>query len=177
MKSIGELARCFGLSRSTLLYYDKMGVLCPAARAENGYRVYNDADCKTLELICLYRKAGLSLAVIREVLASPDKIPDLALNRRLNELEGEIAGLRTQQHLVLALLKRQPPSNLGPMDKKRWSELLSASGFTEQDMRIWHRTFEKRAPKKHRDFLAFLGIPEVEIRQIRAWSKQVRLEK
>jgi len=172
MQSIGELARRFGLSRSTLLYYDKMGVLCPATRAENGYRAYSDADCKNLELICLYRKAGLPLTAIRDVLASPDRIPDQALNRRLSELEEEIFGLREQQHLVLALLKRQPPTNLGSMDKKRWTRLLKESGFSEHDMQAWHRTFERSAPKKHQDFLTFLGIPEDEIKQIRAWSKR-----
>ncbi|MBT4932481.1 MAG: MerR family transcriptional regulator [Rhodospirillaceae bacterium] len=168
MTSIGELARRFGLSRSTLLYYDKVGVLCPAARAENGYRAYSEADCKNLELICLYRKAGLPLAGIKKIIDSPERIPDQALNRRLAELEEEMAGLRGQQQLVLSLLKRQPPQDLGVMDKKRWTALLVASGFSEKDMLAWHRGFEKSAPKKHQAFLQFLGIPEDEIRQIRA---------
>ncbi len=174
MASIGELSRRFGLSRSTLLYYDKAGVLRPSARAENGYRVYSDADCENLELICLYRKAGLPIAAIKEILASNDKTPDQALNRRLGELEGEIAALREQERLVLALLKRQPPENLGVMNKKRWTALLSASGFTNKDMRTWHQAFEKKAPVKHRQFLEFLGIPDAEINQIRAWSKGKR---
>ncbi len=174
MTSIGELSSRFGLSRSTLLYYDKVGALRPAARAENGYRVYSESDCKTLELICLYRKAGLPVATIRDILASRDKLPDQALNRRLLELEGEIAGLREQEELVLALLRRQPPPNIGVMNKKRWIALLAASGFSVKDMHAWHRAFEKKAPKKHQEFLSYLGIPKAEIKQIRSWSMRTQ---
>jgi MerR family transcriptional regulator, thiopeptide resistance regulator len=90
----------------------------------------------------------------------------------LSELQEEIAGLRSHQQLVLGLLKRQPPPDLGVMDKKRWTALLAASGFSEKDMQTWHRGFEKSAPKKHQAFLRFLGIPEDEIRQIRALRNQ-----
>ncbi len=39
MLTVGKLAEDFGLSRSTLLYYDRIGLLQPAARTEKGYRV------------------------------------------------------------------------------------------------------------------------------------------
>lgn len=172
MASIGKLARRFGLSRSTLLYYDKVGVLRPSGRAENGYRDYSEKNGETLELICLYRKAGLGLAAIKEILNSPKRAPDKALNARLGELDEEIEQLRQQQQLVLSLLKRQPPLDLGPMDKKRWTALLAASGFSDRDMWQWHKAFEKNAPRKHQKFLEFLNIPLEEIKHIRAQSRR-----
>jgi len=36
---ITELARKHGLSRSTLLYYDRIGLLTPSGRSEAGYRL------------------------------------------------------------------------------------------------------------------------------------------
>jgi len=44
MYRIRELAGLFGLSRSTLLYYDRIGLLSPSARSESGYRLYSAAD-------------------------------------------------------------------------------------------------------------------------------------
>ena len=45
----GELAKSAGLSRSTLLYYDRLGLLRPVGRSESNYRLYSatDADSET----------------------------------------------------------------------------------------------------------------------------------
>ena len=48
---ITELAREFGLSRSTLLYYNRIGLLRPAGRSMAGYRLYSTKDRDTLALI------------------------------------------------------------------------------------------------------------------------------
>ncbi len=41
---ISELARRCGLARSTLLYYEKLGVIS-GTRAANGYRHYDEGIC------------------------------------------------------------------------------------------------------------------------------------
>lgn len=46
MYHISQLAQQFGLSRSTLLYYDRIGLLSPSARSEAGYRQYSPANLK-----------------------------------------------------------------------------------------------------------------------------------
>jgi len=40
--SISKLARACGRSRSTLLYYDRLGLLKPSGRTGSGYRYYTD---------------------------------------------------------------------------------------------------------------------------------------
>jgi DNA-binding transcriptional MerR regulator len=42
--SISKLARAFGLSRSTLLYYDRIGLLAASGRTGSGYRCYSEKD-------------------------------------------------------------------------------------------------------------------------------------
>ena len=42
--TVGRLARAFGLSRSTLLYYDSIGLLRPTGRSPANYRLYTRAD-------------------------------------------------------------------------------------------------------------------------------------
>lgn len=44
MYRIGELAALGGLSRSTLLYYDRIGLLSPSGRSEANYRLYSAED-------------------------------------------------------------------------------------------------------------------------------------
>ncbi|WP_206665179.1 MerR family DNA-binding transcriptional regulator [Aeromonas sobria] len=44
MLTITLLARELGLSRTTLLYYERLGLLLPALRGENGYRRYGEAE-------------------------------------------------------------------------------------------------------------------------------------
>ena len=47
--TVGRLAKRFGLSRSTLLYYDRLGLLCPSGRSGGDYRLYEDADAQRLD--------------------------------------------------------------------------------------------------------------------------------
>ncbi|WP_200247523.1 MerR family transcriptional regulator [Lamprobacter modestohalophilus] len=60
MFNISELAQSLGLSRSTLLYYEKLG-LVKAQRQQNGYRRYSDADRQRLRLLKRPQAGGLSL--------------------------------------------------------------------------------------------------------------------
>ena len=55
MMTIGKLSKVFGFSRSTLLYYDKIGLIRPSARSKSGYRLYNDKDVSRLEQIIILR--------------------------------------------------------------------------------------------------------------------------
>ena len=47
---ISELARRCGLARSTLLYYEKLGVIA-GTRGANGYRHYDDDDLQRLRMV------------------------------------------------------------------------------------------------------------------------------
>ena len=46
--SISQIARTCGLSRSTLLYYDRLGLLRPG-RTASGYRIYRERDLERLD--------------------------------------------------------------------------------------------------------------------------------
>ncbi|MCC6750592.1 MAG: MerR family transcriptional regulator [Deltaproteobacteria bacterium] len=175
MQTISQLARRFGLSRSTLLHYSRIGLLRPARRTAAGYRLYGEADMRRLEAICRYREAGLGLREIQQLLDGGSGRTVELLERRLEELNGEIAALREQQRLVVALLKN--PSRLGSaraLDKAAWVALLRSTGLSEEDMRRWHVEFERLSPLGHQDFLESLGIPAPEIDAIRGWSRAAR---
>ena len=175
MLSVTELAKTCGLSRSTILYYESVGLLRPARRTVSQYRMYGEREAARLRQIRAYRDAGLTLDDVRALLedgAGNDAVA--VLQRRLTELAGEIERLREHQRSILALLKnktrfRRP----GVMTKDKWVSIMRASGFTEDDMHRWHREFENAAPEDHQEFLAYLKIPGDEIARIREWSRSV----
>ena len=171
--SVGKLARRFGLSRTALLYYDRIGLLRPSSRSGSNYRLYGEEEVARLEAICRYRGAGLSLSEIREILQAEADRTSAVLARRLEALNREIGELREQQRIVLRLLKgRASLGRVRALDKQRWVALLRASGLSDGDMERWHTEFERREPEAHQDFLESLGISPGEIRRIRELSRR-----
>jgi DNA-binding transcriptional MerR regulator len=170
--TIGQLCRRFGLSRSTLLYYDRIGLLHPTGRSASNYRLYSDADVQRMERIIVFRQAGIALAEIGRILDAGAEGPRRSLESRLASINSEISALRQQQGLISRLL--QDPSVLaraGALDKQGWVDILRASGMTDDDMNNWHAQFERHNPRAHHDFLVSLGIAETEISEIRNMAR------
>ncbi|XXY45017.1 MerR family transcriptional regulator [Sorangium sp. So ce269] len=161
------------MSRSTLLYYESLGLIAPEGRSKAGYRRYGPREAERLRLICTYRQAGLSLDTIARLLESKRVGRAAALERRLGELNREIARLREQQQLLVRLLSQEGAlKRTRVMNKARWVALLRASGLDEAAMERWHAAFERDAPEAHQDFLESLGIPAAEVEAIRRWSRE-----
>lgn len=171
MYRITELGHLFGLSRSTLLYYDRIGLLKPTGRSRANYRSYSEQDRSRLEAICAYRRRGLAIKDIRALLSKPDATTDI-LQRRLLELDEEISALQAQQRLLADMLQVKARGwNAASVDKATWVAMLRAAGMSDTAMDAWHREFERRAPEAHWDFLLSLGIAEEEASMIRAHAR------
>lgn len=172
MFTVSKLAGSCGLSRSTLLYYESVGLLKPALRSAANYRRYGEKDLGRLRQICAYRDAGLKLEDIRQILDRPDTDARSVLKRRLVELNAEIETLRGHQRAILGLLKsKQSLWRTEVITKDKLVSIMRASGLTEDDMRRFHAEFERNAPQEHQEFLEFLHIPAEEIRAIREHSR------
>jgi DNA-binding transcriptional MerR regulator len=172
MLTVTKLARRCGLSRSTLLYYESVGLMRPPVRSMGNYRCYSETDLARLQQICVYRDAGLKLEDIRALLGGPQSDAAAVLKRRLAELNVEIETLRTHQRSILALLQNRALRRTKVITKDKWVEIMHASGFTEDQMHRWHQQFEHSAPGEHQEFLEFLHIPTEEIKKIREWSRK-----
>src|SRR5689334_4197088 len=103
--TVTSLARACGLSRSTVLYYESLGLLKASRRSAGNYRVYGDRELRRLRQLCVYRDMGLKLGDIRPLLDKPESDAAAVLQRRLVEIEGEIQRLREHQHSIARLLK------------------------------------------------------------------------
>ena len=171
MITIRKLAEMFGLSRTTLLYYDRIRLLRPAKRSRAGYRLYDDRSVAHLRLISTYKNAGLPLKEIRELMEKPDAPGKEVFCNRILELDEEIAKLRIQQRTLVNILRKSGyDSPAGAIDKNAWVDILRLSGMNESDMQRWHAEFERNAPQAHHSFLLWLGIPVTEVLQIRKRS-------
>lgn len=98
---IGEIARRSGLSRDTLRYYERIGLLAAdgPARGPNGYRRYPERALRRLEQVRALKEHGFTLGEIRGFLAgregarSCEGVPE-ALAEKLRAVDAELERLR-----------------------------------------------------------------------------------
>jgi len=65
---IGELAALAKVSRDTLRYYEKHGLITPSTRNASGYRLYSDADVHRISFIISAKEVGFTLNEIHQLL-------------------------------------------------------------------------------------------------------------
>lgn len=94
--SIGEMSKLQNISRQTLIFYDKIGLFCPAyTDSNNGYRYYSSSQLDYLDTICIMKKIGFSLDEIKvhmknftvdnSIIALRKQLT--IINRQINELQ------------------------------------------------------------------------------------------
>ena len=73
MYTVTEVCRRFDITRKTLFYYDRTGLLTPSDRIGPQYhKVYDSEAVEKLQRILEYRNCGLSIAEIRAILKESD---------------------------------------------------------------------------------------------------------
>ena len=87
-----QAAEQSGVSSRNIRYYEQAGLLCPARDPENDYRIYTDADVRTLKLIRMLRTLDMPLEEIRAVLNGTTPLPEAAA-RQQARLEAQQAKL------------------------------------------------------------------------------------
>lgn len=106
---IGELAKKTSLSRDTIRFYEKHGLVQshPGTAKSNNYRDYPESNLLTLEIIGQAKAAGFTLAELMVFLSqieasSQDNFDGEAfLKRKIDEVEDRIA----QSRVFLKTLK------------------------------------------------------------------------
>lgn len=89
-----EFADLCGVSKDTLLYYDKIGLFSPELVAENGYRVYSLDQVHTFDLLLILRDSHLPLKEIKQYLDNRNSRDMVELlHRQARSLRREIAAL------------------------------------------------------------------------------------
>jgi len=113
----GELARLVGVSRDTLRYYERKGLLQPPHRSGGGYRLYPASAIRRLRVI----KGGLALGFSVDELADIFRVRDQ--NRPPCQQVRELAGRKAEElRLRISELTVLRKELLSALD--RWEKLI-----------------------------------------------------
>ncbi|MCI0710765.1 MAG: heavy metal-responsive transcriptional regulator [Chloroflexi bacterium] len=109
MFTIGDLSTKTGVSTEAIRYYERIGLIPEPQRADNGYRVYAEADVERLHFIRRARTLDIALDEIEEILAFRERNEPpcshvmRVMERRIEEIEHRIRDLQRMrdeiQHL------------------------------------------------------------------------------
>ena len=154
----GELARRTGVSADTLRSYERRGLLPPATRSANGYRLYPAEAVARVELIQAGLAFGFTLSELGRFLGArragspPCREVRDAANARLREIDeavGELQGLRDALAKLVAEWNRRLAS-AGPSSRRPLGllETLPRSGVRRAGASVSARRFS-RSPGPH----------------------------
>ncbi len=97
--TIGSLARTCGVSRDTVRFYEREGLLPRPRRSPSGYRLYGEGDADRLSFVRHAQATGLTLDDIRELLRSQLHSPEACrrvagrLRERIENIDRKVAEL------------------------------------------------------------------------------------
>lgn len=107
--TIQQVAEQTGLSAHTLRYYERIGLIHPVERLDNGHRRYNDADLGWINLLKHLRATGMSIERMKQY-ARLQREGDESFSARARLLE-------MHRHEVLKQIK-QLQENLAVIEYK-----------------------------------------------------------
>jgi DNA-binding transcriptional MerR regulator len=87
---IGELAKYSNVSKRTIDYYTKMGLLQVEQVSQTGYRFYSEKCIEQLTLIHYYKKQHLQLEEIKERLLQLQDICSKETTMKLEQIQHKI---------------------------------------------------------------------------------------
>ena len=109
--TISEVARQVGLQPSAIRYYERIGLLPPAARS-SGQRRYDSTVLYRLAIVQRARQLGFSLDEIRQlffgfrnVTRASERWRKLS-RRKLDELDALMADIKTVRRLLRKMMRR-----------------------------------------------------------------------
>ncbi len=101
---IGELSKRTGLLSSTLRYYESIG-LFPAAKRENGQRIYDEGVLERLRFIRAAKATNFSLEEIARSFSDQEADWRPFAEAKVRELESVIEGYQEMWGMLMCSLK------------------------------------------------------------------------
>jgi len=112
--NIGRLSELAGVNIDTIRYYERQGLLPPAARTASGYRQYSQSDVDRLQFILRSKELGFTLTEIGELLSlTANRDSDMngvrrKAEERLAQVEAKIGELRRVRRGLKKLIQACP---------------------------------------------------------------------
>lgn len=137
--SVKEICRVTGVTRKTLFYYDRIGLLEPSRRSgKQNFKEYDEQAVNRLLEIRLYREMGLSIPMIQDILEGSEASRKQFLEQISEEIHSDIRK-RIADAKIIDRLKQLTHEELNEvitetaeLDSLR-QRLLAMSGTDDQD--------------------------------------------
>lgn len=124
--TVGEIAKLSGLSKQTLIYYDREDIFKPKITdSNNGYRYYTADQIEILDSILILKEIGLSLKEIKEFMSHRNSDTTVVL-------------LKKQQQEIKQKIKQ-----LSLIEKRLDYKLKTLEDFDQVTERVQFFTLEK----------------------------------
>ena len=154
--NIKQTADASGVSARNIRYYEQVGLLAPERNPENDYRIYTDADVRTLKLIRVLRTLDMPVEDIRAVLSGTLPLTEAA-ERQRRQLEAEQQKLAAELDVDACLARIDSPAPAGG-----W--------FTG-----WVQDYRKMAAAEHKRQFTFtpdtaIATPQEFTAELLAWA-------
>lgn len=97
----GQFAKMFDIEKSTLHYYDKIGLISPQIKGDNNYRYYSWQQFDDITLILTLRELDMPILEIKKYVENrtPEKFAKL-LNKTAAQLEERLAQILRLQKFI-----------------------------------------------------------------------------
>jgi len=126
--TVGQVADALGVTVRTLHHYDEVGLLVPSERTTAGYRLYTAPDLQRLATIVTYRRLGLSLDEVGELLRGEGTVTE-HLRRQRDAVSARIDELHDLVDAIDRALEREMTDQ--PATTEELKELFG-DGFSEE---------------------------------------------
>ncbi len=105
--TISEFAKLMGISRQTLIYYDRIGLFKPAKTLENRYRLYSRSQINIVSLISMLGAMGVPLKEVKSIIdhISPDTAMDV-LHKQQKKVQEDICRLQMLESMIRLRLEQ-----------------------------------------------------------------------
>ena len=102
---IKEISEKYDITKDTLRYYEKIGLISEVPRSKNGIRNYDEASCKRIEFIKCMRSVGVEIEILIKYMDLLEKGTKTAIDRR-NLLAEQKAKLLEKQKSINETIER-----------------------------------------------------------------------
>jgi MerR family Zn(II)-responsive transcriptional regulator of zntA len=133
--TIGALAAHAGVSKHTILYYERCGLLAEGQRTATGYRLFSMDDVSRIAFIKAAQQLGFTLNEIREIIVAlriPGATCEVMHQRvfaKIDDVDAKMRTLRAARKQLLSLVEECP-------GKQRFNECAIVQGLAGNDDRL-----------------------------------------
>ena len=144
LHTVGQVAVLAGVTVRTLHHYDRVGLLVPSQRSEQGYRLYDYGDLERLRQIRLLRELRFSLDAIGQML-------DATAYDRRSALVGQRELLKERQQRTETIIRGVDRALTAMEEEKEMDKTEMFEGLEEFD----HAQYQEEAEQRWGDTDAY----------------------